>query len=197
MRASSNNWLVMALELKPHRFSIEAYEAMVAHGILTPADRAELIAGEIVEKMTIGTRHAACVRRLHRVFDAALEGRALPSIQSPVRVPPNSEPEPDLAILKPREDDYAHAHPGPSDILLVCEVADSSLELDRSVKLPLYAIGGIAEAWIVNLVENVVEVYSNPVADRYTQSRIVSGEASISPSSLPHVTLRAIEILPP
>ncbi len=115
----------------------------------------------------IGSEHAACVRRLSRFLIRNAEPQALVSAQNPVRLNEASEPEPDLALLRPREDDYASRHPQPDDVFLVVEVADTSLSFDRDVKLPLYAAAGIPEAWIVDLEADEVHVYREPDGERY------------------------------
>ena len=185
----------MALPLAHHRFSLDEYEAIIEHGILTSDDRVELLAGEIVKKMTIGSRHAACVKKLNRVFSTALGGRVIVGVQDPVRLPPDSEPEPDLSIVRPRDDFYARAHPSPQDVLLIVEVADTSLPVDRSVKLPLYAASGIAEYWIVDLTNNALDVYTEPRDGRYTRSRRMRGDETIAPAAFPDVVVRVGDIL--
>jgi Uma2 family endonuclease len=183
------------VQLRNHRFNVDAYDEMVACGILTSDDRVQLLAGEIVEMAPIGSRHAACVRRLDRLFTLALAERAIVSVQSPVALPPDSEPEPDIVILRPREDFYAQAHPRPSDVLLLVEAADSSLTLDQIVKLPLYAAAGIAEVWIVDLTANVIEAYTRPEQTKYREKRIVHGDVVLAPIALPELKLRVRDIL--
>jgi Uma2 family endonuclease len=147
-----------------HRFSVDEYEQMTELGILTENDRVELIRGEILEKMTIGDRHAACTIRLNQLLSLAVAGRALVSIQNPIRLA-DSEPEPDVALLTPRPDFYASGKPRPADVLLIVEVADTTLEFDRDVKRPMYAEAGIGEYWIVNLVDDCLEVHRQPQPD--------------------------------
>ena len=134
----------MALTLVRHRFSVDEYEQMIEHGILTENARVELIRGEIIEKMAIGDPHAACVKRTNRLLGLTFGSRSLISVQDPIRLI-DSEPEPDVALLLPRDDFYLSGKPRPADILLLIEVSDSSLEYDRLVKLPMYAEAGIAE----------------------------------------------------
>lgn len=145
-----------------HAFTVEDLERMVAAGILREDSRVELIEGEIVERVPIGSRHAACVDRLAQLLFAECGGRAIVRVQNPLRLSPNSLPQPDLALLKYREDFYASSHPGPEDALLVVEVSDESAAYDREVKVPLYARAGIAEVWLVVLPEKLVEVYRQP-----------------------------------
>ncbi len=152
-----------------HRFSVDDYEQMIAHGILTENERVELIRGEIVEKMVIGPLHSAIVNRINRLLTTRLSS-AIVSVQNPI-VLTDSEPEPDLALLVARDDFYASSKPQAHDVLLVIEVADSSLAYDREIKLPLYAQAGIQELWIVNLDESKVEVYRQPLLSGTYQSR--------------------------
>jgi Uma2 family endonuclease len=197
MSAMSNPGLTVNVQLRHHRFSVDTYDEMVEQGILTSDDRVELLAGEIVEMSPIGSRHAACVRRLTQFFTLALGARFTVSAQSPVVLPPDSEPEPDIAILRRREDFYAQAHPRPNDVLLLIEVADSSLTLDQTVKLPLYAAAGVAEVWIVDLTANVIEAYTQPDQGTYGEKRIVRGDVALTPIALPELNINVSDILGP
>ena len=149
----------MTVRRVPHRFTVSEYDRMIDLGILKEDTRVELIRGEIVAKMPIGDAHIACVDRLTRLFVRAVGEDVTVSIQNPVRLA-DSEPEPDV-VLK-RTPHGAHGKPGPEDILLVIEVAETSLEDDRETKGPLYAENGIAEYWIVNLTDRCLEVHRNP-----------------------------------
>lgn len=151
----------MSVRRSPHRFTVPEYDRMIDVGILKEDARVELIHGEIVAKMPIGDAHIATVNRLTKLLVRAAGDAATVSIQNPVRLA-DSEPEPDAALLRPRDDDYASGKPGASDILLLIEVAESSLEDDRELKGPLYAENGIAEYWIVNLVDRCLEVHRKP-----------------------------------
>jgi Uma2 family endonuclease len=185
----------MALTLVRHRFSVDEYEQMIEHGILTENARVELIRGEIIEKMAIGDPHAACVKRLNRLFSTFLGNRALVSVQDPIRLI-DSEPEPDVALLLPRDDYYLSGKPRAPDILLVIEVSDSSLEYDREVKLPMYAEAGIAEFWIVNLEDHCLEVYRQPVSGGvYTELTVLRRGEEVEIVALPGSTLAVDEIL--
>lgn len=151
----------MSVTLVHHRFSVDEYEAMIRRGILSEDDRVELIRGEIIEKMPIGDEHSASVKKLNRILSGLVGDRAIVSVQDPIRLE-DSEPEPDIALLRPRSDFYASGKPQASDVLLLIEVADTSLEFDRTVKRPLYAQAGIQELWIVNLADRSVEIYRQP-----------------------------------
>ena len=177
-----------------HRFTVDDYEQMIAQGILTENERVELIRGEIVEKMVIGPLHSAAVNRINRLLTTTLLS-AIVSVQNPI-VLSDSEPEPDLALLVPRDDFYASSNPKACDVLLVIEVADSSLEYDREIKLPLYAQAGIQELWIVNLNESKVEVYRQPQLSGIYQSRVDLGRGeSLVPLAFPEVSFQTDSVL--
>ena len=152
-------------------------------GVFSPEVRLELIEGEIVEMSPIGSPHAACVSRLTRTLTLMLQHLALIWVQNPVRLNDRSEPQPDVVVLKPREDFYENGHPKPEDVLLVIEVSDSTLQYDRRVKVPLYARAGIPEVWIVNLVDESVETFADPsegayrMAEAYTRDEWVQSHA--------------------
>jgi Uma2 family endonuclease len=162
----------MATGLPLKLWTIDDYEEMIERGILDADDRVELIRGEIVEMTPIGMRHAACVVRLEELLHELSARRVLVSVQNPIRLHNNSEPQPDVALLARRTDFYARQRPSADDVLLLIEVADTTLVSDRTIKLPLYAEAGIPEAWIVNLEEEVIEVYSEPAGGEYKRVRV-------------------------
>ncbi len=168
---------------------------MLAGGILAEDDRVELINGEIIEMAPIGSRHAACVKRLNALFSRHIGDRAVIGVQDPVRLGDYSEPQPDLVLLRPRSDYYAGGHPGPEDILLLVEVAESSAEYDRQVKLPLYARHGVREAWLVDLAGEAVEVYREPAPAGYRDVRRAGRGETVSPGALPDLALAVDDIL--
>ena len=153
----------METAVQPSRrlFSVAEYHRLGEVGILTENDRAELIEGEIIEMTPIGSQHAACVDRLNR-FLQRLDLPAIVRVQNPICLNDRSEPEPDLCLVRPRDDYYAAGHPGPADVLLVVEVSDASIGYDRNTKLPLYAAVNIREAWLVDLSRGRVEVHTEP-----------------------------------
>lgn len=175
------------------RFTVEEYHRMGEAGILREDDRVELLKGEIIQMAPIGSRHAACVSRLGDWLAKRLPDTAAVRIQNPIRLPPRSEPEPDLVVVRRRDDFYATAHPGPGDIFLLIEVADTSLEHDRDVKLPLYAAAGIPEVWIVDLERRRVLVYRQPAGASYRQVTVVE-EGTLSPTAFPQLAIRLDEI---
>ena len=148
-------------EISRYYFSVAEFERMGEAGVFTKDARLELIEGEIIEMSPIGSRHAACVKFLSRFLNRTVGDIALVSTQDPIRLNDFSEPEPDLALLRLSDDFYRDAHPTPADVLLIIEVADTTLAYDRQVKMPLYAKAGIAESWIINLTEEQIEVYAS------------------------------------
>jgi Uma2 family endonuclease len=178
-----------------HRFSVEDYHRMAQAGILGEDDRVELIDGEIVDMAPIGPRHAGTVKRLADLLSGALRGRAILSVQDPVRLGERSEPQPDVALLRPRADYYASGHPTAADVLLVVEVAETSADYDRQLKLPLYARHGIPEAWLVDLERTRVEVYRRPTAEGYGEVMTLGTGDALSPLALPDVSLPLSEVL--
>lgn len=186
----------MTLQIGKRLFTVDDYHRMAETGILNEDDRVELIEGEIVEMNPIGSRHAGCVIRLTHLLTRAVGERAIVSVQNPVQLGDRSEPQPDLLLLRPRPDFYAEAHPGPADVLLLIEVADASTANDRNVKLPLYARAGIPEVWLIDLENEVVEVYRGPAADGFTEvARIPRGQGrTLTVEGLPGLALEADRI---
>ena len=149
-----------------NRFTVEEYHRMGEAGVLDEA-RVELIDGEIYNMSPINSPHSGTVKWLNRLLNRLLGDEFIISIQDPITLNSLSEPEPDVAILKMREDFYTDSHPQPEDVLLLIEVADTSLEKDKRVKLPNYAQAGISEVWIMDINEQCIEVYTHPWEDTY------------------------------
>lgn len=170
---------------------------MAEAGIFAPDDRTELIEGDLAPMTPIGPRHAACVRRLARLLAERVPREILIDIQNPLRIGPISEFYPDIMLLRSTPGQYEHAGPEPLDVLLVIEVADASLERDQAEKLPRYAEAGIPEFWLVDLVRDQILVHRNPTGNRYGDVSSARRGASLTPRSLPHVTILAEEILGP
>lgn len=168
---------------------------MAEVGLLTEDDRVELINGEIVEMAPIGPRHANSVRILGRLLSQHLASRAVVDVQNPVQVGGHSEPQPDIALLRERPGLYPNAHPGPRDVLLVIEVADTTFAYDREVKLPLYAHAGIPEAWLVDMAGGRIEVHRAPRSDGYSEVRILRRGDIASPQEFPDVEISVDEVL--
>ncbi|MGQ0763680.1 MAG: Uma2 family endonuclease [Acidobacteriota bacterium] len=178
-----------------HNFTVSEYERMGEHGIFPPDARVELIAGEIIEMSPIGSRHAACVDLITEVFNEQLRGRAIVRIQNPVVLDDFSEPQPDITVLRYRDDYYRAAHPRPGDILLVVEVAETTLQFDRRVKIPLYARAGIPEALLFNLPDDRLEYFSRPEMGEYQVNQILSRGEKFESMSAPGLTLDVEMIL--
>jgi Uma2 family endonuclease len=179
--------MAVDVERARRRFSIEEYEKMAATGILAQDDRVELIEGEIVEMSPIGVPHAACVTNLTRLLVSRLGERAPVRVQGPVRVPPRSEPQPDLAVLRPRS--YMREGATTTDAVLFIEVSDTSLQYDRTVKLRLYARAGIPEYWIVDVNTETVEVYRSPSGERYADRQVLARGESVAPLAFPDAAI--------
>ncbi|HYY59553.1 MAG TPA: Uma2 family endonuclease [Pyrinomonadaceae bacterium] len=161
----------MAQQLAKHWITVDEYERMGEAGIWTKDSRLELLEGEIYEISPIGSRHAACVSFLGNLLNRQLGDKLIVSTQDPIRLDDFSEPQPDIALLRWRDDFYRHAHPQPADVLLVIEVADTTVDSDRLIKIPLYAKAGIKEVWLVNLPEEKIELYAEPSGGAYQVAR--------------------------
>ena len=159
------------VQLPLRRFTLAEYYAMAEAGILTEDDRVELIDGVIVEMAPVGSRHVGVVNGYTRALTEAVGRRAVVQVQSPIRLDDGTEPQPDIVLLQERPDLYGSGHAGPQDILLVIEVADTSVDYDRNEKLPRYARAGIPEVWLTVLPEGVVESHTEPTQDGYRVTR--------------------------
>jgi Uma2 family endonuclease len=163
------------------RFSVDRYHRMVAAGVLTEYDRVELIEGEIIEMSPIGTPHTATTARLNEWLSLGLARAATISVGGPLVLGDFSEPEPDLMLLRRREDFYRDQHPVAADVLLLIEVSDSSLAFDLGVKRALYARHGIREYWVVDLNGHCVHVHREPGEAGYASTRVCGTAESVSP----------------
>jgi Uma2 family endonuclease len=150
-----------------HRLTADDYHRMSEAGILARDARVELIDGEVIDMTPIGSRHAGVVRQIARLLERAVRDAAIVSVQSPISLDEWSEPQPDVALLEPRADFYKSAHPAAKDVMLIVEVADSSLPYDRDVKLGLYARHHLPEVWLVDLQHENITRYRNPHPDGY------------------------------
>jgi Uma2 family endonuclease len=186
---------VAALGALTHRFSVKEYYLLADAGIVREDDRVELIEGRILDMSPIGSAHAACVKRVLSMLMNLFQDRSIVSVQDPVSLDEHSEPQPDLMLLRPRDDFYAERHPGPEDVRLVVEVADTSLEYDRQVKIPLYACHAIPEVWLCNLRDHCVEVYRAPAADQYETIMILRGQQQVAPLAFPDVSVTIADLL--
>lgn len=176
------------------RFSVDDYYKMIELGMLKDYERAEIIEGELIKKMTVGDRHAAIVNFLTKFFVKNVSDEILVSVQNPVRLSDYDEPEPDLVLADLTKYD-GKRHPRPAEILLVVEVSDSTVKYDRDVKLPLYAEAEVPEVWIVNIPNNIVEIHTHPSVGLYQSVKIFRRGETIETERLPNLGLRVNEIL--
>jgi Uma2 family endonuclease len=157
----------MTVQILRWQFTVADFARMLEAGILTEDDRVELIDGEVRAMSPIGPRHVAIVNRLNALLSRQVADRAIVSIQNPIQLTDFTEPQPDIAVLRPREDFYAQALPLPEDIVLVVEVAETSLEYDRDEKIPRYAQTQIPEVWLIEVEQATVTQYTHPDGMRY------------------------------
>lgn len=177
-----------------HRLTATEFRRMAEVGILRADDRIELIEGELIDMAPIGSNHASVVARLNAWLAAAAGGRFIVFPQNPVSLSEHSEPQPDLTLLKSRDDYYRDALPTAQDVLLLIEVADATLEYDRSTKVPLYARSGIAEVWLVNLRGGAIEVFRAPGVQGYARVTRIERGQRIAPLAFPDLVLQLDEL---
>lgn len=185
----------MAVQIERWHFTADEYHRMVEAGIFNEDDRIELIGGEIVAMTPIGIRHAACVKRLIALLSRYTGQNAILDVQNPILLDDESEPQPDIILMRPRDDFYASSLPMPADILLLVEVSDSTLLYDRTYKLPLYAKAGISEVWIIDLQGDTVEVYREPANGEYKVHSIAKRGDDVAPINVPQANLSVDAIL--
>jgi len=179
-----------ALEnLQRRKLSLDEFHRMGEAGILREDDRVELIEGDLIQMAPIGTKHFAKVNRLSRLFSQAVGKLAIVSTQNPIALPAQNEPQPDIAILKPRDDDYEGQLPAAQDVLLLVEVADTTLAYDRDVKVPIYARHGIVEVWLVDVNTRQLFVHRDPTPNGYQQVFIPSHTEKLSLFALSDVVI--------
>jgi Uma2 family endonuclease len=180
---------VADLGVKRRLITVEAYHRMGEAGILAPDERVELIEGQIVEMAPIGSRHSGMVTRLNRLLVQAAGDRGLVSVQNPVWLSRITEPQPDFTLLKPRADDYQSATPRPEDVLLVVEIAETSVRYDREIKVPLFAAHAIPELWIVDVGERVLWTYRELRAGAYAKIEKTDRPGRLRLSAAPEIEI--------
>ena len=178
-----------------HRFTVTEYYRMAETGVLKPDARVELLNGEIIDMSPIGPFHGGVAGRLTRLFRKLSKDRWLVWPQNPLRLDDHSEPEPDVMLLKPSPDDYTRRHPQPADVFLLVEVSDSTLELDQSEKIPAYGRAGVPEVWIVNLHDEVIEVYRELHFTGYGSKTVLCAGDQAKPRAFPDVAVDVAELL--
>jgi len=185
----------MSVQYAKHLFTVQEYERMAEAGVFPPDARLELLAGEIVEMSPIGKRHVACVNRLSRILNRQVDETVIVSTQNPIQLDDLSEPQPDIALLKFRSDFYEHSLPTPADVLLVVEVADTTLDYDRGLKLSNYARAGIPEALIFNLPDEQLEYHAQPAGGAYQTTRILRRGEHLHSSGVPDLMFDVAAVL--
>ena len=184
-----------AVAIPRHRFTVEDFARLGEAGIFTEDDRVELIDGEIRDMTPIGQPHAWIVNRLNRRLVKRLDDRTYVSVQNPLRLDGHTEPQPDLVVARGGEDDYADRHLEAGDVLLVIEVADSSLRYDRAEKMPRYGRAGILEAWLVDVAGGAVTVYTTPGAGGYASEQVFRPGAEIASTTVAGLRVTVDEIV--
>jgi Uma2 family endonuclease len=183
------------MQLLTHKFDVEQYQQMGKAGIFHPESRLELIQGEIIPMTPIGLKHSVTINRTASFLYSKVQSSGVISIQNSIRLPDYSEPQPDIVILKPREDFYEEKFPQAEDVLLLIEVADSSLKYDRTTKLSLYSEYGILEYWIANLERNILEIYRQPQGKSYLKRTLIdSATIPFAPIAFPEMTMTLRDI---
>src|SRR5580658_2128679 len=172
-----------------HRFTVNDYYRMGETGVLAPNARVELLDGEIIDMSPIRPFHGGVTNHLIQLFNTAANGRWIVAAGTPLRLSDYSEPQPDVMLVKPAGHFYRTAHPNPADVYLLIEVADTTLARDMEEKLPLYARSGIAEAWIVNLNDETIEVYRQPHFNGYGSKSVLSAGDLAIPQAFPDVAV--------
>jgi Uma2 family endonuclease len=178
------------------RMTASEYLRMGESGVLDEDARVELIDGQLVDMAPIGARHAATVERLAELLRSSLGRRAMVRTQQPSVVGEHSVLQPDIAVVPWRDDFYVHAHPGPRDVLLVVEVAESGLAFDRDVKTAMYARSGVAEVWVVDVGGERIFRSALPREGAYSETVVLGLGDSISMGALPGVVIELHAVFP-
>ena len=187
----------MVIEMTKRRFSVKDLYLMDEAGVFCENDRVELVDGEIIEMAPIGSYHNGSVNALNRVFARSVPEDIIVQVQGPLRVDDTTVFQPDLAILRPRDDDYFKSNPTPEDVLLIIEVSDSTAAYDRNVKIPKYAQAGVPEVWQVNLPYGFIDRFVDPDTStgRYRSVMRHSHGQRIVPTHLSEVDVEVSDIL--
>ncbi len=181
-------------EVRPYKFTVDQYHKMGQANILQEDSRVELIEGEIIKMTPIGRKHAGIVDYLLNGPFSQLHKKAIVRVQGPIQLGEYNEPEPDLMVLKLRDDYYQTKAPDQNDVSLIVEVSDSSYPLDRQVKLPLYAKFEIPEVWIIDVEKQCVEIHRTPQDGLYQESKLYKGNETVSSQIIEEIKLTVQEI---
>lgn len=177
------------------RFTVDEYLRFADIGILAEDDRVELVEGEVVEISPLGSDHSGCVNRLTWALERQLGDTMVVAVQNPVQFGQYGQLQSVLAVLRYRDDYCARSHPAPDDVVLLVEVADTSLRYDRNVKLPLYSRAGVAEVRLVDLPAAAAERHTEPSEDGYGRMVRVRGEGTLESTTLPDLVLKVDDVL--
>ncbi|MBL1262429.1 Uma2 family endonuclease [Methylomicrobium sp. RS1] len=180
---------------RKHLTNLDEWRRLGEANIFPSDSRLELIEGEILEMAPIGFNHAGHLKRINNLLTLRVAGKAIVSVQDPLQLGDLSEPEPDFMLLKPNPDFYTSRHPTADDVLLLIEVADSSLVFDQNQKQRLYALHRIPEYWLLNLNDNCLEVYRRPHGELYEEKTTLRTGDSVGLSQLPGIVIQLSDIL--
>lgn len=181
---------------KLRRISVEEYDLMIENGVFDEDEQVELLNGVIIEKMPKGTKHSAATDRASRVFYRVFGDKVFVRNQNPVWLDGFSEPEPDIVLAAPRDDEYENAHPTPEDIFLILEVSDTTLGYDRAAKGAAYARAGIKQYILINVQEKTLEDYREPSGDGYGSKQTHRAGQNFNLAAFPEVSFQAADFLP-
>ncbi len=182
--------------LRLHQISVEEYDLMIESGVFDENDQIELLNGAIVKKMPKGTKHSAANDRIARVFGRHFGDNVFIRNQNPVWLDEFSEPEPDIVLAMPKEDEYENSHPTPEEIFLIMEVSDSTLGYDRNTKGETYSRAGIRQYLLLNLQEKIIEDYREPGVDGFQSKQSYRIGQQFNLVAFPEVPLNASDFLP-
>lgn len=180
--------------IRRRRLNTVEFHRLVEAGILSTTDRVELVQGELIEMAPIGPRHAHIVDLLVEHLSTTLPAAYRVRTQTPIRFDDKTELQPDLAVIV--RADYWEQPPGPQDVRLIIEVADSSLRYDRELKMPFYARHGVPEVWLVDLIAGAVEVYRQPGQETYRLSLRPGLDETLAPEGMPEASVALAELFP-
>lgn len=186
----------MAVELSRRLFNVDEFLQMIEAGVFQPDERVELIDGEVVQMSPIGDPHAEAVMAGGTLFATQAGSAAVVNVQNPLRLGGRSRPQPDIALLRPPLARYRGHPPSAEDALLVVEVSETSLAHDRDVKMPAYARANIPEAWLVDLVHDLVRLYREPTPEGYQVIQTARRGETIAPAAFPHWRISVDDLLP-
>ena len=181
--------------LPHHKYTVDEYHYFIEHNVFKPEERIELWEGEFIEMSPIGKRHASCLNYLIEFLRDILGKSVIISPQNPIVLNDFSEPQPDVCLLKRREDFYRQTGAVAKDVILAIEVADTTVKFDRDVKFPRYASNGIRESWLIDLENDRVEIHSEPTENGYSLVKILHRGQTAESTVLPEIKIPVEDIL--